>query len=40
MGTRAAELIHRQIQGQTADGCRRVSLDADLVVRSSTAPPS
>jgi len=40
MGARAAELIHRQVQGQTTDACRRVSLDADLVVRSSTAPPS
>jgi len=40
MGARAAELIHRQVQGQTADACRRVSLDADLIVRSSTAPTS
>jgi DNA-binding LacI/PurR family transcriptional regulator len=40
MGARAAELIHRQVQGQTPDNCRRVSLDAELIVRSSTAPPS
>lgn len=39
MGSRAAELLHQQVQGKAPDTCRRVSLDADLVVRSSTASP-
>ena len=39
MGARAADLLHQQVQGHTTDACRRVSLDAELVVRSSTAPP-
>jgi DNA-binding LacI/PurR family transcriptional regulator len=40
MGARAATLLHQQVQGHTTDACRRVSLDAELVVRASTAPPN
>lgn len=40
MGQKATELLLKQIQGNGADTCQRISLDADLVVRSSTAPPA
>jgi LacI family transcriptional regulator/LacI family repressor for deo operon, udp, cdd, tsx, nupC, and nupG len=40
MGRKAAELLLRQIQGNGANTSQRISLDAELVVRSSTAPPS
>lgn len=39
MGQRAAELLLRQIRGNGAKPPQRISLDAELVVRSTTAPP-
>jgi LacI family transcriptional regulator/LacI family repressor for deo operon, udp, cdd, tsx, nupC, and nupG len=39
MGRRATELLLQQIQGNGAPSPQRVSLEAELVVRSSTAPP-
>ncbi len=39
MGLRATELLIQQIQGNDAPSPQRISLDAELVVRSSTAPP-
>lgn len=39
MGKRAAELLLRQIQGRGAKQPQRISLDAKLAVRSTTAPP-
>ena len=40
MGIQAARLLLQQVEGTTAQSCHRVSLDAELVVRSSTAPPN
>ncbi len=40
MGARAAELLLHQIQGNGSTSSQRISLEADLVVRSSTAPPN
>ncbi|MFP4229028.1 MAG: substrate-binding domain-containing protein, partial [Salinivenus sp.] len=40
MGRRATQLLLEQIQGNGTTTPQRVSLDAELVVRSSTAPPS
>lgn len=39
MGHRATELLLQQIQGNATESCQRISLEADLIVRSSTAPP-
>lgn len=39
MGSRAADLLLQQVQGTTSNSSQRISLDADLVVRSSTASP-
>lgn len=39
MGSRAAELLVQQIQGNGTESPQRISLNAELVVRSSTAPP-
>jgi LacI family transcriptional regulator/LacI family repressor for deo operon, udp, cdd, tsx, nupC, and nupG len=39
MGRKAAELLLRQVQNR-AETSQRISLDAELVVRSSTASPS
>jgi len=39
MGQRAAELLLRQIQGNGEKPPRRISLDGELVVRSTTTPP-
>lgn len=40
MGRKAVELLLRQIQGNGENTSQRISLDAELMVRSSTAPPS
>jgi DNA-binding LacI/PurR family transcriptional regulator len=40
MGARAAELLLHQVQGNGSTSCQRISLEADLVVRSSTAAPN
>lgn len=39
MGRQAAELLLQQIQGNGTTSSPRISLDADLVVRASSAPP-
>ena len=39
MGKRAADLLLHQIQENETDSPQRISLDAELVVRSTTAPP-
>lgn len=39
MGQRAAELLVNQIRGNSSHKNQRISLEADLVVRSSTAAP-
>lgn len=40
MGQRAAELLLRQIEGNGTKPPQRISLDAELVVRSTTASPT
>ena len=40
MGFRATELLLQQIQGNGSSSPQRISLDAELIVRSSTAPPN
>lgn len=39
MGRQATELLLRQMQGNGATSSERIYLEADLMVRSSTAPP-
>jgi DNA-binding LacI/PurR family transcriptional regulator len=39
VGRTAAELLHRQIEAETAGPPRKVYLHAELVVRETTAPP-
>jgi LacI family transcriptional regulator/LacI family repressor for deo operon, udp, cdd, tsx, nupC, and nupG len=39
MGQKAAKLLLRQIQGDGVKLPQRISLDAELMVRSTTGPP-
>ncbi|PQJ33400.1 LacI family transcriptional regulator [Salinibacter sp. 10B] len=39
MGRKATELLLNQLQGNGTDTCQRISLEAELIERSSTAPP-
>jgi len=39
MGRKATELLLNQLQGNGTDACERISLEAELIERSSTAPP-